>query len=211
MNIKNIKSEGRDVMKELTQLVSSCIKNNKQVLTALDQAIGDGDHGVNMCRGFDAVDKVAIDFSTMPFGDACTVMGKTLVMNVGGASGPLFGSCLMAFGKVSVSCPESREELVVMLSAGIDAVKSRGKSDVGAKTMLDVLVPLRNALQSGSITSFAEARDFINKSVEDTKPILATKGRAAFLGERSIGHIDPGAKTTALIADAVCSYMEKSE
>ncbi len=196
------------VMKEIAEQVSSAIRANREVLTALDQAIGDGDHGVNMCRGFDAIDEIKDEFSRMPFGDACTLAGKTLVMNVGGASGPLFGSCLMGFGKVSADCPQTREELVTMLRAGVESVKSRGKSDVGAKTMLDVLVPLLNGVESGEINSLSDARLVSEKALEETKPLLATKGRAAFLAKRSIGHIDPGAKSTALIVDVVCGYME---
>ena len=131
-----------------------------------------------------------------------------LVMSVGGASGPLFGSCVMAFGINHSEMPNNLKQVASMISDGADAVKARGKSDVGAKTMLDVLVPFSNKLQDGRDLSFREIREIANNALQATKPMEATKGRAAFLGERSIGHIDPGAQTVVLLVNSVCEILE---
>jgi len=177
-------------------------------LTRLDQAIGDGDHGLNMKRGFKALLESRDELSQLPFGPALSTAGMTLVMKVGGASGPLFGSFLLAAGKVADEMPANSNDVVTLLDAGIAAVKARGKSDVGAKTMLDVLVPLQQALVNADDDFFTVARRSADSAVAKTKDMRATKGRASFLGERSVGHIDPGARSVALLVHAVCDVME---
>lgn len=191
----------------LIDLIGERIEAHAGELTELDQAIGDGDHGDNMRRGFKAVSGEREAFANMSFGEALKKAGMTLVMNVGGASGPLYGSALMAMGKSAEAMPESRSEAARLLEAGIEAVKARGKSDVGAKTMLDALVPVLKSIEAGA--DIAKVRKAADEAVEATKPMLATKGRAAFLGERSIGHIDPGARSSALIVHAVCDALEE--
>ena len=183
-------------------------------LTALDQAIGDGDHGINMQRGFTAIAAIRPELEALAAGPALQKMGMTLVMKVGGASGPLYGSFLMAMGKAlpaEAGLADLRlADVAQALAAGIEAVKQRGKSDVGAKTMLDVLVPVSAALQQGLAEQLAGSalvqriRVTAEQSLQATGPMLATKGRASFLGERSIGHIDPGARSSFLLIDAVC-------
>jgi dihydroxyacetone kinase-like protein len=182
------------------------IADHADELTALDQAIGDGDHGINMRRGFDAIAAAAEELSELGFGAALQKAGMILVMKVGGASGPLYGSALMAMGKVSAGPPGDGLALAAMLAAGIEAVKARGKADLGAKTMLDVLGPVQAALSGGA--GPAEARAAADAALEATRPMRATKGRAAFLGERSIGHLDPGARSSALLVHAVCDVLE---
>lgn len=179
-------------------------------LTALDQAIGDGDHGVNMKRGFDAIADVADEIAVLPFGKALQKAGMTLVMKVGGASGPLYGSLLMAMGKSRQDMPASLDEVIEVLGEGIDAVKARGKSDAGAKTMLDVLVPVHAALMAGGGDPIAIAREAAETALGETRDMLATKGRASFLGERSIGHLDPGARSTTLLINVLCDELETS-
>ena len=127
------------------------IRANEAELTKLDQAIGDGDHGINLSRGFGAVAEIADELGAMDFGAALSKAGMTLVMKVGGASGPLYGSALMAMGKATTSVPDSAEEVADMLDIGIGAIMQRGRSDIGAKTMLDVLGPCpgRRAIRSG--------------------------------------------------------------
>ncbi|MXN64372.1 dihydroxyacetone kinase subunit L [Stappia sp. GBMRC 2046] len=191
----------------LIDLIGDRIEAHASELTELDQAIGDGDHGDNMRRGFKAVSGEKEALANMPFGEALKKAGMTLVMNVGGASGPLYGSAFMAMGKSAEAMPGSRVEAARLLEAGIEAVKSRGKSDVGAKTMLDALVPVLKSIEAGA--DIAAVRKAADAAVEATKPMLATKGRAAFLGERSIGHIDPGARSSALIVHAVCDALEE--
>jgi len=131
----------------------------------------------------------------------------TLVMKVGGASGPLYGSLLMAMGKAGEAAPQDTQALAAVVAAGVEAVKKRGKSDVGAKTMLDVLAPVQAALAEGG--DIAAVRAAADAGLAATKPLRATKGRAAFLGERSVGHLDPGARSSALLVHAVCDVLEE--
>jgi len=131
-----------------------------------------------------------------------------LVMKVGGASGPLYGSLLMGIGKAAPDGALDRAAVGVMLASGVEAVKARGKSDTGAKTMLDVLVPVQDALAGGG--GIAEVRAAADAGLAATKDMQATKGRASFLGERSIGHLDPGARSSALLVHAVCDVLEET-
>jgi dihydroxyacetone kinase-like protein len=130
----------------------------------------------------------------------------TLVMKVGGASGPLYGSFLMAMGKAAPDGPVDKETLSDMFRAGIEAVKHRGKSDRGAKTMLDVLIPVHEALAEGA--DIDRIRASADNALEATKPMVATKGRASYLGERSAGHLDPGAASSTMLIHAVCDVIE---
>lgn len=197
-----------ELIRALVRQCVDAITKNTETLTALDQAIGDGDHGTNMNRGFKAIDAIADELAGLDFGPAVAKAGTTLVMKVGGASGPLYGSALMAMGKSSAAMPGDQAAVAALLQTGIDAVKSRGKSDVGAKTMLDVLTPVQAAIANGA--TIADIRAAADDAVDATKPMLATKGRAAFLGERSIGHIDPGGQSSALLIHAVCDVLEAS-
>lgn len=203
------------------RLVTACaeaIETNADRLTALDQAIGDGDHGANMKRGFQALSAIADDLAALPPSQALKKAGMTLVMKVGGASGPLFGSLLMAMGKtagidVNFQGGLDRAHCAAMLADGIAAVKSRGKSDIGAKTMLDVLVPVYRTLteivsDSDDITAIVvKLKASADEAEEATIPMLATRGRASFLGERSIGHPDPGGESSRLLVHAVCDAV----
>ena len=180
-------------------------------LTELDQAIGDGEHGTNLQRGFNAIEAAADEISALDFGPALQKAGMTLVTTVGGASGPLYGSLLMSMGKAAASEPTDRASFAAVFSEGVDAVKRRGKSDVGAKTMLDVLVPVLEALRSNNGDAAAAARKAADEGLESTRNMLATKGRASFLGERSVGHLDPGARSSALLVHVVCDLIEESQ
>jgi dihydroxyacetone kinase-like protein len=174
-------------------------------LTALDQAIGDGDHGLNMKRGFEAVRAEADALAAKPLPEALKAVGTKLVMTVGGASGPLFGTLFMALGK-DLPPEADRTALTAALGKAIDAVAARGKSQPGQKTMLDVLQPVYEALAQGkAATEIAKAAD---KAAEATVPMKALRGRASFLGERSIGHMDAGARSTALLVRAVAEAIE---
>ena len=199
-----------DLIKRMIRAAAETIDGHADELTRLDQAIGDGDHGLNMQRGFNAIVEAEDEIAALPFGQAMQKAGMTLVMKVGGASGPLYGSLLMSMGKASADTPGSLDEVLDILAAGIEAVKSRGKSDAGAKTMLDVLVPLLTALKSAGDDPVNVARKAADDGLAATKDMLATKGRASFLGERSIGHLDPGARSSALLVHAVCDIVEAS-
>ncbi len=175
-------------------------------LTALDSAIGDADHGLNMKRGFEEVlaEKAAI--LAKPAGEALKTVGMTLVMKVGGASGPLYGTLFMTLGKELPEEP-ALPDLARAMQAAVDALKARGKADFDNKTMLDVLGPVARHLASGE-ASYASVRTLAAERAEATIPMKAIKGRASFLGERSIGHMDPGARSSQIMIEAVCDVLE---
>jgi dihydroxyacetone kinase-like protein len=195
-------------MKRLIEACVDAIDAHAGELTELDQKIGDGDHGINMKRGFEAIGAAADEIAALPFGAALHKAGMTLVMTVGGASGPLYGSLLMAMGKSGAAAPDSAAGVARMLEAGIEAVKARGKSDAGAKTMLDVLIPVLEAMRRPDGADLGRIRAAADVALEATRDMRATKGRASFLGERSIGHIDPGARSSALLVHSVCDVLE---
>jgi dihydroxyacetone kinase-like protein len=193
-----------NTLRSLIEAVAGVVIGHTDELTALDQAIGDGDHGLNLKRGFEAVLAEKDSLVGKPLPDALKAVGMTLVMKVGGASGPLYGTLLMAFAKDLPANP-SRDDLLRAADAAIDAVKARGKSDFGQKTMLDVLKPARDAFAAGRDPAAAAAA-----AAEATVPMKALRGRASFLGERSIGHMDPGARSSALMIAAACEVLEQS-
>ena len=204
-------------MSKLLRDVATAIRENADELTDLDRAIGDGDHGSNLRRGFDAVAELAPALDAMPPGQALQKAGMTLVMKVGGASGPLYGSLLMGIGKslagASPAATPSPSEIADALQAGVDMVRQRGKSDVGDKTMLDVLVPVCEALRDGLSQSLPAPRllDGLStaaaRGLESTRALQARKGRASFLAERSVGHLDPGARSSQIMVDAACASL----
>jgi dihydroxyacetone kinase-like protein len=176
-------------------------------LTVLDQAIGDGDHGINMKRGFAAVMAEIDAISAQPLPGALKAAGMQMVMKVGGASGPLYGTLFMGLGKGLSDAP-SRDEAVTAFGAAIEAVKARGKAQAGDKTMLDVLIPVHAAAADGADT--ATLRRVAAQAAEATVGMQAKRGRASFLGERSVGHMDPGARSSQLMVEAVCDVLENA-
>jgi len=174
-------------------------------LTALDQAVGDGDHGINMKRGFEAVRADAEATAHKPLPDALKAIGTQLVMKVGGASGPLYGTLFLALSK---EIAPDASNLAAAFASAVEAVKSRGKSQPGQKTMLDVLAPVQMALAEGGADLSARLPKVAACAADATIPMLATRGRASFLGERSIGRMDPGARSSALIVSSVCRALE---
>jgi len=189
------------------------IREHADELTALDQAIGDGDHGLNMRRGFDAIAAARDELAHLPFGQALQKAGMSLVMKVGGASGPLYGSLLVAMGKAAPEAPDGPADLAAMLGEGVEAVRKRGRSEAGEKTMLDVLAPALEALRTGAADGIgaaalaARVRAAAEEGLAATRDTKATKGRASYLGERSVGHLDPGARSSALLIAAVCDVL----
>jgi len=175
-------------------------------LTNLDQAIGDGDHGLNMKRGFEAVLATLPGLADKPLPEMLKAIGMTLVMKVGGASGPLVGTFFMELGK---SLPEQpvRAELVMAMDKAINAVKARGRSEAGQKTLLDVLVPAQSVLAAGGDAKAIAAE--AARAADRTTPMLAIRGRASFLGERSIGHMDPGSRSVSLLIAAAVATFER--
>jgi phosphoenolpyruvate---glycerone phosphotransferase subunit DhaL len=196
------------VQRKLIAEVANTVIRHADELTTLDQAIGDGDHGLNMKRGAMAILERLDDLSAMPLPDALKAAGQTLVMTVGGASGPLYGTLLMALGKDLPIAP-NRDDVVRAVGAAIVAVKKIGRSEVGQKTMLDVLGPVCEELALGGTGLVDRVRQRSAVAADATVPMKAIKGRASFLGERSIGHMDPGARSSMLMIAAVCNVMEE--
>ena len=198
----------QQTLERIIRKVAENIIAHTDELTALDQAIGDGDHGLNMKRGFEAVLAELETISALPLGQALQKAGMQLVMKVGGASGPLYGTLFMTLGK-QLGAEVGRADLAIAFAGAIDAVKARGKSDAGQKTMLDVLIPAQAALASGA--DGAAIADKAAEAAEATIAMKATRGRASFLGERSIGHMDPGARSSSLIFAAIVEALEDVE
>jgi phosphoenolpyruvate---glycerone phosphotransferase subunit DhaL len=199
------------VLRSLIAVAAERVIASASELTALDQAIGDGDHGLNMKRGCAAVLAELDAIAAKPTGEALKAVGMTLVMKVGGASGPLYGSLFIAMGKQIGDRPASLALLPELLAAGVAAVSARGKSTAGEKTMLDVLVPVLEAARAGGPELGARLRNVATSAAAATIPMRATKGRAAFLGERSIGHMDPGARSSEIIIEALSHYLDGSK
>ncbi|HEX5895903.1 MAG TPA: dihydroxyacetone kinase subunit DhaL [Thermoleophilaceae bacterium] len=199
--------------------IAESVKDRRDYLTQLDAAIGDGDHGVNMDRGFEAVSKaLAAQDGSLPPGKLLTVAGKTLVSTVGGASGPLWGTAFRRAGRALGDREElDGRDLVVALRAGLDGVVELGAAQPGDKTMVDALGPAIDALEAGLDSgqsleaALAAATEAAENGAKATVPLQARKGRASYLGERSIGHQDPGATSAALIMAALQRAVEQDK
>lgn len=190
---------------KLVRALAGSVIDHADELTSLDQAIGDGDHGLNMKRGFEAVLVALPGLADKSLPEMLKAIGMTLVMKVGGASGPLVGTFFMELGKALPEQP-SRADLVTATEKAIDAVKARGRSEAGQKTLLDVLVPVQAVLAGGGDAKAIAAEAV--QAADRTTPMLAIRGRASFLGERSIGHMDPGSRSASLLIGAAVETLE---
>ena len=180
--------------KKWMQLFNEKIQDQKAYLSDLDTPIGDGDHGANMARGMAAaVESLAAkDFASAA--EVFQAVSMQLISKVGGASGPLYGSAFMGMAKAE----KDGKDLLEVIQAGLDMIQKRGKAVLGEKTMVDVWSEIPLSLQSGNLT-----REKIGSLVEATKNLKAIKGRASYVGERSIGHIDPGSASSGLLFEAL--------
>jgi dihydroxyacetone kinase-like protein len=196
--------------RELIQAIADMVIGSADELTELDRAIGDADHGVNLERGFKAVLAKIDAISARPINDALNEVGKTLILSVGGASGPLYGKLFATIGEHLTNPDEvTKERVVSACEQAIRVIKALGRSDVGHKTMLDVLVPSLEQLRAGNgRSSLRDVRERARLAAEETIPMIARSGRASYLRERSQGHMDPGARSSQLIVIAVCSFLE---
>jgi dihydroxyacetone kinase-like protein len=197
------------------RLFAAAMAEKKQWLTELDSAIGDADHGINMDRGLRAViDKIG-DAPGGAVGDLFKTVGMTLVSTVGGASGPLYGTFFLRFaGKAADVESVTGEELSAALRAGYEGVVARGKAELGDKTMVDAMLPALDAYDAAlaapgaSVAAAASAAAHAAADGRDaTTPLVARKGRASYLGERSAGHTDPGAGSTALLFETLAAAL----
>jgi len=196
--------------------LSGAMKDNRNFLTELDAAIGDADHGVNMDRGFDKVLEKLPSVKDEDVGTILKAVGMTLMSSVGGASGPLYGTFFMKAGmaldgKEEIDAPG----LMAFLEAGIHGIVQRGRAEQGDKTMYDVWAPVLEAVEAGVEggatleDALAAAVEAAEKGVQDTIPLRARKGRASYLGERSIGHRDPGAMSSCLMIRVLYEIMHE--
>ncbi|EJU2996213.1 dihydroxyacetone kinase subunit L [Listeria monocytogenes] len=174
------------------------VQENKQLLSDLDQAIGDGDHGINMARGLSELKKVFTEKEPADLKDVFKTAGMTMVSKVGGASGPLYGTAFLNMSKAVDADTIDAVGLTKVIEAGLEGIEKRGKSHAGEKTMIDVWEPVVHALHQEDLTD-----DVVDAALQKTKDLKATKGRASYLGERSIGHLDPGAYSSALLFHAM--------
>lgn len=202
-----------EILPDLIKSVVETIEKNAEEVTLLDQAIGDGDHVINLQRGIEALSKQSDELSSLEWTAALQKIGMTLLSTMGGASGSLFGTLFISMSKaVGDNKNISVEEFAVIFEQGVEAVKKRGKADAGEKTMLDVLIPVAICLKQGA-TNTITFEALCNKvsqvaidGMESTKAMLATKGRASYMEEKSIGHIDAGARTSQLI---ICTILNE--
>ena len=203
-----------DQMIKWLERFAALLAENKDHLTQLDSAIGDADHGANMDRGFKAVLGKKTEFQGKDIATVFKTVAMTLISTVGGASGPLYGTFflqagLLAAGKSSISA----EEFGALLEKGLNGVIQRGKANPGDKTMIDAMQPAieayQKAVQGGESLDGAlkKAAESSRKGMKATIPLVAKKGRASYLGERSAGHQDPGSTSTALLFQAAAESL----
>jgi dihydroxyacetone kinase-like protein len=195
----------------ISGLIRTCraeIASHSDELSLLDSAIGDGDHGTNMLRGFEALFAACTELAGQPLPEALEQIGMTLVMNIGGAAGPLYGTLMIELGRgLKANGDSVSVSFAALLEKAIAAVARRGRSGPGDKTLLDVLYAVHAEVLADAALSGIAAR--AKNAAWSTKPMQARCGRAAFLGERSIGHVDPGAFSCALLTTAICEYLRE--
>ena len=187
------------------------IEKNAPEIEKLDQEIGDGDHIFNVQRGIKLVIELEPIIKHLSMSKALNQIAMKILSGIGGSSGALFGTLFMTMAKVSnIDDGIDYKKAINMFVDGVEAVKQRGKADVGEKTMMDVLIPVANCLKQG-VKKKKDLKDLMREAIKvaekgmlSTKDLLATKGRASFLGERSKGHIDPGARSSQLMIRTVC-------
>ena len=198
-----------DLFPQIIQSISTVIEDNAEQVTALDQAIGDGDHVTNLQRGLQALVEQGDEISQLNWPDAFRKIGMTVMSTVGGASGSLYGTLLIALSKAI-----DQNNFADAFAQGVEAVQQRGKAGRGEKTMLDVLIPVSDYLQQATAqgVNMPELLDGVKQvainGMESTRDMTATKGRASYLGGRSKGHIDAGAKTSQLMICAIADIFD---
>jgi len=203
--------KGKNIFDSIEKIQNNII-DNKEEIERLDQQIGDGDHIFNILRGLEEISKLRESLIGEPIDKVFKQLGMKIMTTVGGSSGALFATLLIGMAKNYNSQSTDQENIAKMFYEGVEAMKKRGKSGSGEKTMLDVLIPVSEILcecknEKNSKIVADKVKKVAEKSMLSTKDMLATKGRASFLGERSKGHIDPGARSSQLAIDAVCNQF----
>ncbi len=200
-------SQSTSIIPSLIAAVAKTIENHAEALTGLDQAIGDGDHVSNLQRGLQALTAQSEVLSQLDWQAALQKMGMTVLSSIGGASGSLYGTLFIALSKNLQNQPLTQAALAGAFLKAVEAVKQRGKAERGEKTMLDVLIPVAKRFyqDSGKPDILDQLKQTAEEGAESTRDMIATKGRASFLGERSKGHIDAGAKSSQLM---ICTVID---
>ncbi len=206
-----------DHVTRFLQLVAERVKEQRDYLTRLDAAIGDADHGVNLDRGFSSVMSKLASATDRSISGLLKLTGMTLISTVGGASGPLYGTAfLRASTVIGDRTTIGADEVIAALTAALEGIQTRGKATRGEKTMIDAIAPAIDALKehyaaSGDLLAAMRAAvAACEQGMIATEPMMATKGRASYLGERSIGHRDPGASSAFLMAQAMLDVLEQA-
>lgn len=197
-------------LRHTIQACTQVLVEHVEELTDLDAAIGDGDHGLNMKRGALAIQAKLGELQTQSLNEALKTMGMTCMSTVGGSAGPVFGTLMVTLGKELPPAPQPAD-VARALQAGIAALSRLGKVEVGQKTLLDVLDPVQKVLanhaQTGGDDLLARVRQCAHDSAQATAQMAAIKGRASFLGDRALGHVDPGSRSMALIIATLCDTL----
>ena len=199
---------------QIVSKMSRRMDKEKEFLTDLDNAIADGDHGINMARGFAAVETKLTSLGDKDIGTVLKTAGMTLVSAVGGSAGPLYGTAFMRSGMAMNGKTEMNiSDFVSCLKVSVEAIMQRGKAVQGEKTMLDAMIPALEAIEKAVAEGLSDKEVILcgveaaQKGVEYTKTIAATKGRASYIGERSIGHQDPGATSFTYLLEEVADSL----
>lgn len=197
------------------ELSAQTVSEHRVELIELDRAIGDGDHGENLDRGFTAVLKKLGEAEVATVGDVLKLVATTLMSKVGGAAGPLYGTAFLRAAKVTAVEELGSEDVVALIEAALEGIVARGKAEVGDKTMVDSWGPAAEAARTAAAAG-AEALDVLRAATNAakagavaTEPLVARKGRASYLGERAVGHRDPGAESTALLLQAAVDAADE--
>ena len=205
----------KDQIVKWLEKTAAVLGENKEYLTQLDAAIGDADHGINMNRGFRKVMEKLPTVADKDIGNILKTTGMTLISSVGGAAGPLYGTFYLRSGMaVPAKMELNNDDLVKMLQAGVDGIVQRGRPEFDDKTMYDAWAPAMKALSAAvangddQVAALRSAVAAAEQGMKDTIPLQASKGRASYLGERSIGHQDPGATSSYLILNALLETIE---
>ena len=193
---------------DLIRSATQTLIDHVDELTALDQAIGDGDHGLNMRRGALAIQARLEELAAQPLNEALRTMAATCMSTIGGSSGPVFGTLLLTLGRELPVGPDA-QALGAAVDAGVKALTRLGKAEVGQKTLLDVLDPVQKVLACGGDDLPARVHRCAFESAKATANMDAIRGRASFLGDRALGHVDPGSRSMALIVGAICDSLRE--
>ena len=206
------------ILTDLIKAIAETIEKNAEEVTTLDQVLGDGDHVTNLQRGINALLKQSDELTELEWPRVIQKIGMTLLSTMGGASGSLFGTLFISMSKaMGNEVSLNQKNFSGIFSQGVEAVKKRGKSEAGEKTMLDVLIPVAESIKKNVATEIAFSKLLENtcqtaeKGMESTRDMVATKGRASYMEEKSVGHIDAGARTSQLMICTIVAELNKME